>query len=207
MEVPTKGDHDLCIVDVENATVYARKTMTIKNDFTKYDVEFTDYRLEYTEEGKFKVEGTLKNNDTRDLIHGNDEVIFAVTGTNDENDNVSSEATYAKGLAVGSSVVLGYDFYALYADIFDPEEQPVLVFTVALVHANGYGFKWQQNLFKITINCGTVVTPEGVTAVEGIRTVDDNRNTPYYDLQGRKFNGKPTQKGVYINKGKKIIVK
>jgi hypothetical protein len=51
------------------------------------------------------------------------------------------------------------------------------------------------------------VTPEGVTAVEGIRTVDDNRNTPYYDLQGRKFNGKPTQKGVYINKGKKIIVK
>jgi hypothetical protein len=154
------------------------------------------------------VEGTLKNNDTRDLKYRDDKVTFAVTGTNDDNDNISSEATYAKGLAVGSSVVLGYDFFSsLYAEIFDPEEQPVLVFTVELEHKNGYDFKWQQNLFKITINCGTVVTPEGVTAVEGIRTVDDNRNTPYYDLQGRKFNGKPTQKGVYINKGKKIIVK
>ena len=206
MEVPTKGDHDLCIVDVENATVYARKTMTIKNDFIKYDVEFTDYRLEYTEEGQFKVEGTLKNNDTRDLRYGDDEVIFAVTCTDDN--GVSSEATYAKGLAVGSSVVLGYDFFStFYEEVFDPEEQPVLVFTVALVHANGYGFKWKQNLFNITIKCGTVVTPEGVTAVEGIRTEDDDKNTPYYDLQGRKFNGKPTQKGVYINKGKKIIVK
>jgi hypothetical protein len=64
-----------------------------------------------------------------------------------------------------------------------------------------------QNLLKITVEPGTIVTPEGVTAVKGIPTVDGNRNTPYYDLQGRQLNGKPTQKGVYINKGKKIIVK
>ena len=54
---------------------------------------------------------------------------------------------------------------------------------------------------------GTIVTPEGVTAVKGIPTVDGNRNTPYYDLLGRQLNGKPTQKGVYINKGNKVVIK
>ena len=62
-------------------------------------------------------------------------------------------------------------------------------------------------LLDITVKYGTIVTPEGVTAVKGIRTVDDNRNTPYYDLQGRQLNGKPTQKGVYINQGRKVVNK
>ena len=30
---------------------------------------------------------------------------------------------------------------------------------------------------------------------------------PYYDLQGRRLDGKPTQPGVYIYKGKKGFVK
>lgn len=64
-----------------------------------------------------------------------------------------------------------------------------------------------KTLLDITVKYGTVVTPEDVTAVEGIRTVDDNRNTPYYDLQGRKFNGKPASKGIYINQGRKIVIK
>ena len=29
----------------------------------------------------------------------------------------------------------------------------------------------------------------------------------YYDLNGRKINGKPGTKGVYINKGKKVVAK
>ena len=35
----------------------------------------------------------------------------------------------------------------------------------------------------------------------------DNHDTGYTSLDGRHFNGKPTQKGVYIVNGKKIIVK
>ena len=64
-----------------------------------------------------------------------------------------------------------------------------------------------QNLLKITVEPGTIVTPEGVTAVKGIPTVDGNRNTPYYDLLGRQLNGKPTKKGIYINQGRKIVNK
>jgi hypothetical protein len=29
----------------------------------------------------------------------------------------------------------------------------------------------------------------------------------WYDLNGRKLDGKPTQKGIYINGGKKIAIK
>ena len=29
----------------------------------------------------------------------------------------------------------------------------------------------------------------------------------WYDMNGRKLNGKPTKKGLYINNGKKIVIK
>jgi hypothetical protein len=32
-------------------------------------------------------------------------------------------------------------------------------------------------------------------------------NDEWYDLQGRKLNGQPTVKGVYINGGKKVMIK
>ena len=43
----------------------------------------------------------------------------------------------------------------------------------------------------------------------GIRTIDNGLtdNESWYSLDGRKFNGKPTSKGVYINNGKKVILK
>jgi hypothetical protein len=37
--------------------------------------------------------------------------------------------------------------------------------------------------------------------------VNDNENGEWYDLNGRKLNGKPAQKGIYIKNGKKIVVK
>ena len=52
------------------------------------------------------------------------------------------------------------------------------------------------------VKMGTKVTPQGVTAIDGIHTVDSNLDAPYYDLQGRRLQGKPTQKGLYIHNGK-----
>jgi hypothetical protein len=34
----------------------------------------------------------------------------------------------------------------------------------------------------------------------------DNRDA-WYTLDGRKLSGKPTQKGIYVNSGKKVLVK
>jgi hypothetical protein len=34
----------------------------------------------------------------------------------------------------------------------------------------------------------------------------DNEAGAWYDLSGRKLDGKPAQKGVYINNGRKVII-
>ena len=49
---------------------------------------------------------------------------------------------------------------------------------------------------------------EGTTGIsEEVRVKNEEFATaPYYDLNGRKLQGKPTQKGVYIKNGKKVIV-
>jgi hypothetical protein len=44
------------------------------------------------------------------------------------------------------------------------------------------------------------------TAIENLNTENKADNT-YYNLQGVKFNGKPAVPGIYINGGKKVIVK
>ena len=40
-----------------------------------------------------------------------------------------------------------------------------------------------------------------------IHTIDIDGSHTYYDLQGRKLQGKPTHKGIYINNGKKYVAK
>lgn len=43
------------------------------------------------------------------------------------------------------------------------------------------------------------------TAIESVNGAFNNN--PWYDLNGRKLEGKPVQKGIYINNGKKTIIK
>ena len=48
---------------------------------------------------------------------------------------------------------------------------------------------------------------EGTTGVDASLVNSEEVNSVWYDLNGRKLNGKPAQKGVYIKNGKKIVVK
>jgi hypothetical protein len=45
----------------------------------------------------------------------------------------------------------------------------------------------------------------------GITTTNDanytNKTDAWYDLQGRRVSGKPMAKGLYINNGKKVVIK
>ena len=50
---------------------------------------------------------------------------------------------------------------------------------------------------------------EGTTGIDNVNANDnlnDNEAT-WYDLGGRKLNGKPAQKGIYIKNGRKVVVK
>ena len=48
--------------------------------------------------------------------------------------------------------------------------------------------------------------PNGTTGINAIEDVDQS-NDSWFDLNGRRLQGKPTQKGVYIKNGKKLILK
>jgi hypothetical protein len=37
--------------------------------------------------------------------------------------------------------------------------------------------------------------------------MEDVRSQVWYDLSGRKFNGMPSKKGLYIINGKKVVIK
>jgi hypothetical protein len=45
--------------------------------------------------------------------------------------------------------------------------------------------------------------------VTGIGVIDKGQltNDIWYDLNGRKLQGRPTKKGVYINNGRKVVIK
>lgn len=45
------------------------------------------------------------------------------------------------------------------------------------------------------------------TNIDEVRSKTSDVRGAYFDLNGRRLNGEPTQKGVYIHNGKKIIVK
>ncbi len=48
---------------------------------------------------------------------------------------------------------------------------------------------------------------EGTTGIDNLNVNDNDNEATWYDLNGRKLNGKPSQKGIYIKNGKKIVVK
>ena len=49
---------------------------------------------------------------------------------------------------------------------------------------------------------------EDTTGVVDVRCkMEDGRNDGWYDLSGRKLDGKPTLKGIYINHGHKVVIK
>ena len=53
----------------------------------------------------------------------------------------------------------------------------------------------------------TDVTPQTPTAITTVTTDSKRRPTLWYDLQGRQYSHRPTQPGVYINSGKKIMIR
>ena len=47
---------------------------------------------------------------------------------------------------------------------------------------------------------------EGTTGLDASLVNSEEVNSVWYDLNGRKLNGKPAQKGIYIKNGKKVVV-
>jgi hypothetical protein len=60
---------------------------------------------------------------------------------------------------------------------------------------------------SFVLNFGDGETATGIIGIGSTRTDTDKNDGYWYDLQGRKLSGKPTQKGIYINHGNKVVIK
>ena len=89
---------------------------------------------------------------------------------------------------------------------------------------NGKEFVWVKNALNIPANkawleigstpaAGSrsvkLVFRNSLTGIEGIAAdkAEADGDGNWYDLNGRKLNSKPTTKGVYINNGRKVVIK
>lgn len=52
-----------------------------------------------------------------------------------------------------------------------------------------------------------IIYPEDITAIEGITASEGDVEGAWFTISGVRLEGKPTAKGIYINRGKKFIVK
>ena len=62
-----------------------------------------------------------------------------------------------------------------------------------------------RRLTAFRMNLGDETT--GIRSIENEPLKMDNNDDAWYLLDGRRLEGKPAMKGVYINKGKKITIK
>ena len=53
---------------------------------------------------------------------------------------------------------------------------------------------------------GALALDETNTGIDNVTVDNDNQDTSWYNLQGIRFNSRPTAKGLYIHKGKKVLV-
>lgn len=58
-----------------------------------------------------------------------------------------------------------------------------------------------------TISVRLVSANGETTVIENVELTIENPDDAWYDLNGRKLSKKPTRKGIYVNNGKKYIVK
>ena len=84
---------------------------------------------------------------------------------------------------------------------------------------NGKQFVWVKEALPVAANKCWLEIPNSANAapamtivfgeVTGIGVIDNGQRTSgdWYDLNGRKLEGRPTKKGVYINNGRKVVIK
>ena len=108
----------------------------------------------------------------------------------------------------GLDVKLG-QVYMLYNDVFYPTQAgriPVGGIYLEEVKKEGQSRSFAR--LYLTLD-GAADADDAITAIDNspLSIVHCPLSTSWYDLRGRRLNGKPTAKGVYINSGKKYVVK
>ena len=96
---------------------------------------------------------------------------------------------------------------------------PASTSTMSNYALNGKQFVWVKEALPVAANKCWLEIPNSANAAPamtivfgeatGIGVIDNGQRTSgdWYDLNGRKLEGRPTKKGVYINNGRKVVIK
>ena len=96
---------------------------------------------------------------------------------------------------------------------------PASTSTMSNYALNGKQFVWVKEALPVAANKCWLEIPNSANAAPamtivfgeatGIGVIDNGQRTSgdWYDLNGRKLQGRPTKKGVYINNGRKVVIK
>jgi hypothetical protein len=98
----------------------------------------------------------------------------------------------------GQPVGLG-EVYLLYNDVFYLSQ-------AGTIPAGGIYLQPAKEQFVRTRSM-LVIDGAGTTAIDAPVTFASQRPDAWYTLDGRRLSGKPSQKGVYINGGVKVVIK
>ena len=101
---------------------------------------------------------------------------------------------------------------------FDSEDKSILLLggkNTLYYPTTGAGIGAQRAYFKLgseaalaRLTSFNIDFGEGeVTGIIGVREVREANDNSWYSIDGRKLDGKPTKKGVYINNGRRIVIK
>ena len=110
-------------------------------------------------------------------------------------EDITAETPYTKGEQVWAGALLRVGEEAKVTFCFVPQQNGTTVFKMYAIDI--YGEEYYMDEWVVEIN-----DPTGVTSMEDGRSLMED---VWYDLQGRKLEGKPSEKGVYIYKGKKVV--
>ncbi|MBR2114688.1 MAG: hypothetical protein IJ929_08490, partial [Prevotella sp.] len=97
--------------------------------------------------------------------------------------------------------------YLKWVEPEDSEQEPNSASARRMTRSASIEVELPQRITVKLVGANGEVTSIG-TIDNGKWTIDNYADADgWYDLQGRKLSGKPTQKGLYINNGRKIVIK
>ena len=196
MVVPFKGDMEIFLLGLSDKVTLDKTVVNIENDPHLFDLKVVDYKIEYRDRFDLDALIYIKNDDTR-------------TWKKPYSISLQSTMVGESGRISGSNYDTIPPGQTMELDaseldgIFGTSEN---LNDIRILIGTSYNkFVQGTTLLDVTVKQGTTVTPSGVTGISTIHR-EPSGNNQIYDLQGRRITGKPAA-GVYINNGKKIIIK
>lgn len=193
-----KGNYLLLLYEDRSDVLLATSTIAFDQDyvFEFVDLEVAACKLDFTNEERLGCYITFKNNDTKNKwpkYDGRQDLL--IMGTFDPGFGSGGELPFGHTIEMGKEGIWNTSF-----DIVSFPE--IITFYVEERLCDGR----IKRIFEKNIKPGETLIYPDPTGISTVST-SDNGSSTFFNLKGQQSNGTPTQKGIYINQNKKIIIK